>query len=179
MENPLINIETNRLLLSPLQQQHWLLFLRLNSEPQIVALCFDVPSEQMIRQKFASRLGDWTPASDHWLGLVVTDKASGAELGVTGLLHKEGVAEVGYLFLPEFYGKGYAAESLQGLINWAATTLQIRCYQAVVTEGNAASERVLTKCGFVLERITANAHRIGGENFADHLYRLCQEQTRS
>ena len=172
MENPLLNIETNRLILSPLQQQHWPLFLRLHTDPQIVALCFDVPPEDIIRQKFTARLEPWTAESERWLGLVVTDKTSGAELGVTGFLLKDGIAEVGYLFLPQFYGRGYAAESLQGLINWAAATQQISRYQAVVTEGNGASERVLTKCGFVLERITANAHRIGGKYFADHIYQL-------
>ncbi|PKM19790.1 MAG: GNAT family N-acetyltransferase [Gammaproteobacteria bacterium HGW-Gammaproteobacteria-15] len=175
MENPLINIEKNRLILSPLQHQHWPLFLRLHSEPQIVALCFDVPPQDVIRQKFASRLGDWTPDSEKWLGLVVADKVSGAELGVTGFVLKGGIAEVGYLFLPEFYGKGYAVESLQGLINWATATQQINRYQAVVTEGNAASEKVLIKCGFVLQRIEANAHNIGGKYFADHIYRLSQE----
>lgn len=172
MENPLLNIETNRLLLCPLQQQHWPLFLRLHTDPQIVALCFDVPPEEVIRQKFIARLQQWTSASDHWLGLVVTDKVSGTELGVTGFLLKNGIAEVGYLFLPQFYGKGYAAESLQGLINWAAATQQISRYQALVTEGNGASERVLTKCGFALKEIAPNAHNIGGKCFADHIYQL-------
>ncbi|MDR6983696.1 RimJ/RimL family protein N-acetyltransferase [Rheinheimera pacifica] len=171
----MINIETNRLILSPLQQQHWPLFLRLHSEPQVVTLCFDVPPQDIIRQKFAARLKPWTPDSDNWLGLVVADKASGAELGVTGFELQGGVAEVGYLFLPEFYGKGYAAEALQGLIDWASATHNINHYRAVVTEGNAASEKVLTKCGFVLQRIDANAHRIGGTFFADHIYRLSQE----
>ncbi|WP_197412237.1 GNAT family N-acetyltransferase [Rheinheimera sp. EpRS3] len=168
----MINIETNRLMLSPLQQQHWPLFLRLHTDPQIVALCFDVPPQDMIRQKFAARLKPWTPDSDNWLGLVVADKVTGAELRVTGLQLQDGVAEVGYLFLPEFCGKGYAAESLQGLINWATDTQQINRYQALVTEGNTASEKVLTKCGFVLKQIVPSAHNIGGKYFADHIYQM-------
>ncbi|WP_460861384.1 GNAT family N-acetyltransferase [Rheinheimera gaetbuli] len=83
----MIEIETSRLLIKPLQQQQWPLFLRLHSDAQIVALCFDVPGEREIRQKFASRLQSWTPDNDHWLGLVVTDKASGAELGVSGFFY--------------------------------------------------------------------------------------------
>lgn len=172
MENRLINIETNRLILRPLQQQHWPLFSRLHTEAQIVALCFDVPPQEMIRQKFAARLMPWTVDSDNWLGLVVIDKTSGAELGVTGFVLKNGVAEVGYLFLPEFHSKGYVAESLRGLIDWATKTQQISCYRAVVTEGNAASEKVLTKCGFALQSIIANAQCIGGNYFSDHIYRL-------
>ena len=168
----MINIETNRLILSSLQQQHWPLFLRLHSDTQIVALCFDVPPESEIRQKFAARLLPWTLDSENWLGLVITDKASGAELGVSGFLLQNGVAEVGYLFLPEFYGKGYAAEALQGLIDWAGATHNIKRYRAVVTEGNTASEKVLSKCGFALQHIVANAHCIGGKYFADHVYQL-------
>lgn len=172
MGTSLIEIETSRLLIKPLQQRHWPLFLRLHSDAQIVALCFDVPGEPEIRPKFASRLLPWTPDSDHWLGLIVTDKASGAELGVSGFLLQNGVAEVGYLFLPEFYGRGYAAEALQGLIDWAGATHNIKRYRAVVTEGNVASEKVLRKCGFALQHIAANAHCIGGKYFADHVYQL-------
>lgn len=168
----MINIETTRLILSSLQQQHWPLFFRLHTEAQIVELCFDVPPKEVIQQKFAARLQPWTAQSSNWLGLVVADKTSGAELGVTGFVLKDGVAEVGYLFLPEFYGKGYAAESLQGLIDWASATQQINRYQAVVTAGNAASEKVLTKCGFALKHIAPNAHNIGGKYFADHIYQL-------
>lgn len=165
-------IETNRLVLGPLQQQHWSLFLRLHTDPNVTALCFDVPPEAQIRQKFEARLGDWTPDSKHWLGLVVTDKASGEALGVTGFMLENDIAEVGYLFLPEYHGKGYAPESLQAVIEWASTTYHISQYRAVVTEGNNGSEKVLTKCGFTLHHIQPDAHRIGNNLFADHIYRL-------
>jgi len=102
----------------------------------------------------------------------MTESETGADIGVTGFVLKEGVAEVGYLLLPEFSNKGYATESLKGVINKAAKEYDILRYQAVVTEGNSASERVLQKCGFSLNRVEKQAYSIGGTLFDDHIYIL-------
>lgn len=37
-------------------------------------------------------------------------------------------------------------------------------------EGNIGSEKVLTKSGFVLDKIVPNAYEIGGQLYADHIY---------
>ncbi|POB07048.1 GNAT family N-acetyltransferase, partial [Vibrio vulnificus] len=44
-------------------------------------------------------------------------------------------------------------------------------YRAIVTEGNIGSEKVLTKVGFVLDRIVPQAYEIGGHLYADHVYK--------
>ncbi len=65
------SISTPRTELKPLTQDNWDLYRRLSSDPEIIALCFDPPTEADMRQKFESRLPIWTPQSEHWLCLVI------------------------------------------------------------------------------------------------------------
>jgi RimJ/RimL family protein N-acetyltransferase len=56
------------------------------------------------------------PKSEAWLCLVLCEKASGKSIGVTGFFMDKGIAEVGYLLLPEFHGKQCGTESLKALL---------------------------------------------------------------
>ncbi|QIA65069.1 GNAT family N-acetyltransferase [Vibrio astriarenae] len=170
-------IETERLNLRQLCDEDWRLFHSLQSEPSVIALCFDKPSEFEIKKNFESRLPQWNIDSEHWLCLMIIDQKSQMKVGVTGFRLSEGVAEVGYLLLPEFHGQGYATESLEAVLGWGDQLGVISGFQAVVTQGNTASERVLQKCGFYLSKKVENAYEIGGKLFDDHVYVRAGNQT--
>lgn len=80
--------------------------------------------------------------------------------------------EVGYMFLPIGWGKGYATESVQAVFEcckraqnfWAPfPKLYVR---AIVNDGNPASRRVMDKIGMIHKGIynwTGEAIFIGGE----------------
>lgn len=165
-----MEITTTRLAMSPITQKDWPLFLQLHQEPKVISLCFDAISVEVIKEKFETRLMPWSQKSEEWLCLVITDRSNGKALGITGFSVDEGVAEVGYLLLPEFHGNQFGTESLSALLDWAVDTHQITNYKAVVTEGNIGSERVLIKCGFTLKNVVDNAYEIGGQWYADHHY---------
>ncbi|MEI8634421.1 GNAT family N-acetyltransferase [Vibrio sp. PP-XX7] len=167
-----INIDTKRLTMRQLSNEDWSLYYELQTEPEIIALCFDERSEADIKAGFESRLPHWTAESEHWLCLVIAEKESGNKVGVTGFNLADGEAEIGYLLLPNFYGKGYATESLEALLAWSQNIDEIKGYKAVVTKGNIASEKVLEKCGFNLTRIDQNAYEIRGRLYDDHIYTL-------
>lgn len=167
-----INIETKHLTMRQLSNEDWSLYYELQTAPEIIALCFDEPSEADIKAGFESRLPNWTADSEHWLCLVITEKESGNKVGVTGFNLTGGVAEIGYLLLPSFHGKGYATESLEVLLAWSQDISEINSYNAVVTKGNIASERVLEKCGFNLSKVEPNAYEIRGQLYDDHIYTL-------
>ncbi|WP_394242170.1 GNAT family N-acetyltransferase [Vibrio astriarenae] len=170
-------IETERLKLRQLCDCDWPLFQSLQSDPSVIELCFDKPSESEIKKNFESRLPQWNIDSKHWLCLTILDRESQKKVGVTGFCLSEGVAEVGYLLLPEFHGQGYATESLKAVLDWGNQLGAICGYQAVVTQGNTASERVLQKCGFYLSQKVENAYEIGGKLFDDHVYIRAGNQT--
>jgi len=84
----------------------------------------------------------------------ITDKESGAVIGTIGfyrmqLQHYR--TETGYMLLPEFYGKGYATEALQCLIDFGFNTLGFHSFEAVIYPENKGSIRVVEKCGFIRE----------------------------
>ncbi|GAD89891.1 putative acetyltransferase [Vibrio halioticoli NBRC 102217] len=167
-----MNIQTPRLSLSLLSVEDWAIFHDLHTNQEVMALCYDVPSIEELQDKFKLRTQAWTKQSTHWLCLVITDKQSNEKVGVTGFCLQGDIAEVGYMLLPKFYGLGYATESLRAVIDWASKTQNIDMFTAVVTEGNIASERVLTKAGFTLIRTIGDASTIGNQRYADHMYYL-------
>ncbi|MEO6174358.1 MAG: GNAT family N-acetyltransferase [Flavobacterium circumlabens] len=60
-------------------------------------------------------------------------------------------AEIGYMLLPEFHGKGIIPEAVNKLIRYGFDDLKLHSIEAVIDPENFASEKVLQKCGFVKE----------------------------
>lgn len=102
-----MQLQSTNLTMHQITQDDWELFHTLHTDSRIIELCFDQPSLEDIDSKFASRLPEWKSTSDEWLTLVIQEKTSGDNIGITGFKVTSGVAEVGYLLLPEYSGKGY------------------------------------------------------------------------
>ncbi|MBW1655868.1 GNAT family N-acetyltransferase [Flavobacterium quisquiliarum] len=60
-------------------------------------------------------------------------------------------AEIGYMILPEFHGKGFVPEAVKRLVKYGFEDLKLHSIEAVIDPENYASEKVLQKCGFVKE----------------------------
>jgi ribosomal-protein-alanine N-acetyltransferase len=60
-------------------------------------------------------------------------------------------AEIGYILVPEFHGKGIIPEAVNRLIIYGFEDLKLHSIEAVIDPENYASEKVLQKCGFVKE----------------------------
>jgi RimJ/RimL family protein N-acetyltransferase len=80
-----------------------------------------------------------------------TVELAGDTIGAAGLQHLEGgpEVEVGYRFLKEHWGNGYATESALASLAWGFEELALERIVAVALETNVASRRVLEKCGLV------------------------------
>lgn len=167
-------IESEQLVMNQITESDWQLFERLHQDDDVIRYAFDKPSSDQIRQRFESRLPKWSWPSSHWLCLVIREKQSGKAIGVTGLclseVNKQHI-EVGYLLLPEFHGQGYGTESLIALINHATNQYPIEAVNAIVTDGNVASCKVLEKAGFRLAEREKDAYQIGGQYYDDLIYR--------
>lgn len=90
----------------------------------------------------------------HGFGLnMVQLKGSGTPIGVCGLLKREELdhPDLGYAFLPEFWGKGYAAEAASYLLKEDVVTFSLHTVLAVTFPDNISSNRLLKKVGFTLK----------------------------
>ena len=145
-------LQTSRLLCRPLTENDWTFFLTLQQNPDVMRFVADARTEEEIRTAFDSRLPEWYPGSPYWLCLLLCDKTSGAPLGVTGYIQDNNeCAEVGFLLAPQAQGKGYGAESLHAVCEYAFASGGLRRLTACVTAGNEASRRLLEKVGFIHE----------------------------
>ncbi len=88
--------------------------------------------------------------ADEPLGYWITEeKITEDFVGWMGLkvLEKTGEIEIGYRFLEEHWGKGYATEAGQKVLDYAFVTLNLKKVVAVAKEENRASTRVMEKLG--------------------------------
>jgi [ribosomal protein S5]-alanine N-acetyltransferase len=90
------------------------------------------------------------------LGLLhVARKSDGAAVGMCGLLHRDILPDVdiGYAFLPAYWGGGFACEAARATLEHGARQSGLTRVIGVVSQGNAASIRVLEKLGMRFERM--------------------------
>jgi RimJ/RimL family protein N-acetyltransferase len=90
--------------------------------------------------------------ADPWLhGFRVTDRITGVVVGGCGFKgppDAEGMVEIAYGIDPQHQRRGYATEAAGALIAFAFETGQVRIIRAHTKPDNAASARVLVRCGF-------------------------------
>lgn len=86
--------------------------------------------------------------------LMVERKQDGARTGICGLIQRETLPhpDLGFAFLPQFRGKGYAFEAAAAVLAYAKDNLKLPAVCAIVMQENAPSIRVLEKLGLKLER---------------------------
>jgi RimJ/RimL family protein N-acetyltransferase len=87
---------------------------------------------------------------------LVERKTDGQPLGLCGLAKRDFLEDVdiGYAFLPEYGGQGYALEAAQGVLAHARALGLTRLVATVVPD-NDASIRLLEKLGLRFERTIA------------------------
>jgi RimJ/RimL family protein N-acetyltransferase len=167
LERPL---ETERLRLSPLRPAHADALFDALQDARIYEWISSVPpsSVEALRARWGRlrRMGDVLD-----LGWAVQRASDGAWVGKMDAEVREGgiASNVGYLFFPPFWGQGYASEAVRALADHLAQSGL--CEQhATVTDGNAASCRVLERAGFSRLRVIAGNDTIRGRPVDDLEY---------
>jgi RimJ/RimL family protein N-acetyltransferase len=86
---------------------------------------------------------------------LVERKEDGACLGICGLIKRDTLEQVdiGYAFLPQYRGQGYAIEAAQAALADGKSRLGIGQVVAIVTPGNERSIGLLAKLGLVRSRL--------------------------
>jgi|SRR5215213_1669414 len=75
-------------------------------------------------------------------------------VGMCGLVKRDTLehADIGYAFLPEYTGQGYALEAAAAVLKYANQTLGLHPLLAIVTPGNRSSIKLLQKLNFAFQR---------------------------
>jgi RimJ/RimL family protein N-acetyltransferase len=148
----MIVTETARLVLRHFEPEDAPFALALLNEPSFLE---NIGDKKVRTLEDASRyLADGPIASyarnGHGL-YVVARRGNPEPMGMCGLLKRENRAEVdlGYAFLPPFWGQGYAYESAVAVLGRAGSVHGLSRVVAFVSRGNERSIRLLEKLGFV------------------------------
>ena len=149
-----IRIETERLILRPFQEDDVDRLFLLDSNPEVMKYVGQKPltkKEQsaevikMVQKQYAEKgIGRWA----------VIEKESNLLIGWSGLKlidyeinGHQNFYEIGYRFLPEFWGKGYATESSKFCIYLGFTKFGMKEIVGRVMKENTASVKVLGNVG--------------------------------
>lgn len=86
-----------------------------------------------------------------WGVFAVADQGTDDVMGSVELRRDRGELEVSWVFLPEYWGHGYANEAVDAVIRWAFTQTAAPRIIAVTQAANTASRKLATNLGMAPE----------------------------
>jgi ribosomal-protein-alanine N-acetyltransferase len=149
-------IETPRLIMRPFEASDAEEAFAWFGDPQVMKYVPTGPDLSIERTQ--ARLAGYLAhqAANGFSKWVVIDRTSGRLIGDAGLLRldpqavqgRQGWIDLGFRFLPHFWGKGLATEAAQAWVDAAFARFRLSRLVAIVHPDNAASLRVVQKVGF-------------------------------
>jgi len=150
-----MKIETQRLTLRPLEETDAERMFLLDSSPEVMKY-IGVPVLTEVSETIDVIRFIRNQYTENGTGrLAVIEKESGLLIGWSGLkLLTEpingysNVLDLGYRFLPETWGKGYAVEAAKASLDLGFNEMNAEVIYAHAHSGNEASNHILRKLGF-------------------------------
>jgi [ribosomal protein S5]-alanine N-acetyltransferase len=152
--NPFPNLETQRLLLRRIDA---------NDVNEIFALRSNPETMKYIPRPLAKTTEDALEhiaiidakiETNEGINWAITLKGDPKLIGLIGhyrIKPENFRAEIGYMLLPEFNGKGIITEAIKEVVNYGFKVMQLHSIEAIIAPENFGSEKVLQKNGFVKE----------------------------
>lgn len=148
-------IDTPRLLIRPVEIKDGAFIVKLLNSPKWLKYIGDrnvhtlLDGENYIREKMLPQL--------ERLGFgnyVVIRKEDQVKMGTCGLYDREGLAgvDIGFAYLPEFEGNGYATEAGKKVLNYCRENFGLVKVSGITTVNNFSSQRLLKKLGLTYSR---------------------------
>jgi RimJ/RimL family protein N-acetyltransferase len=83
-----------------------------------------------------------------------------SKIGINGFVKRDSLpdADIGFAFLPQFCGQGYAFESSVGVMDYGRNILGLKRVLAITSQDNESSGKLLEKIGLKFERLIKQPH---------------------
>jgi len=151
-------LDTERLRLRTLGEDDAAFILELVNEPSWLQFIGDrgVRSVEQARDYIVK--GPMAMFARHGFGLYLTELKDGSEpIGICGLIQRDSLPDVdlGFAFLPRFWGRGYAREAAAAALAHGLGALGLKRIVAITSPDNQRSIRLLERIGFGHERRVA------------------------
>ncbi|XLZ69979.1 GNAT family N-acetyltransferase [Massilia sp. SR12] len=153
-------ITTQRLTLRPLTLDDAPFYLKLLNEPSFLENIGDKGVRDLDGARAAMQAGpiDMQARLGYSLWLVLRQE-DGAAIGLCGLIKRDTLpgTDIGYAYLPEHWGKGYAWEAASAAMAYGRDVVGLPCLLGIVSPSNTASSQLLRKLGMhLVDRIEPN-----------------------
>lgn len=148
-------LDTARLRLRTLTLDDAAFYVKVVNTPQFLHWLGDRKIRTEAQARDALAVGPLTMQSMRGFSIYLVERLSdGAAIGMCGLIKRETLADVdlGYAYLPEYGGQGYAIEAALGVLAHAGS-LGLRRVVAITSPGNDASDAVLRRAGMRFEKM--------------------------
>ena len=152
--SPFPNLETERLLLRRVNSNDIKEILALRSNPETMKY---IPRPLLKTEEDALEhiaMIDSKIESNEGINWAITLKDNPKLAGIIGhyrIKPEHFRAEIGYMLLPEYQGKGIISEAVKEAVNYGFNAMKLHSLEAVIDPENYASAKVLEKNGFVKE----------------------------
>lgn len=147
--------ETERLLLNEFAETDTAFILELLNTKGWIEFIGDrgIKSEEDARNYLVN--GPMASYAKNGFGLWRVDlKSTGGAIGMCGLIKRDTLEDIdiGFAFLPEFSGQGFAFEAAQACMDYAKEKLELKRVVAITVPSNQSSIRLLEKLGLQFEK---------------------------
>jgi RimJ/RimL family protein N-acetyltransferase len=176
---PAYPLTTARLRIRPWEAGDLDVYHQLRSDSGVARYLYDEPLTREQCQAKLSQLSSVITGPDTWINLAVEVVASGVVVGDVGLCWRSDVhrqAEVGYTFLPEHRGHGYATEAAAAMVDLAFTGLGAHRVCGRLDARNDASARVLERLGMRREGYFVENEWVKGEWTDEIAYAMLERE---
>ena len=144
-------IETERLKLRKLALEDSGFLIELLNSPGWIKYISDKNVHTVEDAHIYLKDGPFQSFSVNGFGLCMVELLSDdTPIGICGLIKREFLStpDLGFAYLPQFHGKGYAFEMAQAIVIHAKEKLKISTLSAITLESNMKSKQLLKKLGF-------------------------------
>lgn len=147
-------LETERLLLRRLDTGDAAFVLGLVNEPSWLQFIGDKGVRTLDDARAYLVNGPLAMYQQYGFGMYWTGLKSGEPIGLCGLVKRPALehADLGFAFLPAYWGKGYAAEAAAAVMELAHRAFGLERLLAITSQDNVRSIRLLEKLGMAFER---------------------------
>lgn len=148
-------LTTGRLDLRPLTLDDAADYWPLVRDPEVLRYVGESPCESLDAVRDILRDKPLSDYARYGFGrLAVIERDSGRFVGWCGLKYVPSIdaVDIGYRFLPDCWGKGYATEAGAAVLQYGFDALNLAQIVGLVDPANAASARVMQKLGLRFER---------------------------
>ncbi|MDO6605364.1 GNAT family N-acetyltransferase [Arenibacter palladensis] len=154
---PYKTFETERLIIKPTSQEDAAFIYELFNTPKWLKNIGNrnIGSPEMAKEYILSKM---QPQLERlgYSNYTLIRKTDGVKIGCCGLYDREGLEgiDIGFAFLPEYEGKGFAFEATDKLKNAAFKEFGLHALSAITSKHNVASQKLLEKLGMALAGTT-------------------------